>query len=213
MSTETKRAPHNPNADLKVTACTLLAASMGGGGIGRAIEESERAGQASLVNSDTLPTRFSGREALEAAGVKFGAEVAGDSMFTYVELPAGWKKQRTDHAMWSDLVDDKGRKRAIIFYKAAFYDRSAHGSVLARLNVASYYNEDHETIAVARVEDQGAVLFESERLEMKTDADRYGSRWDAPVKVQSKREIAHAQCVAWLDQNYPDWKNPAAYWD
>ena len=76
---------HTTNADLKVTACTLLAAAMGGGGIGRAIESPERAGQASLVNSDTLPTRFSGREALEAAGVKFGAEVAGDSMFTYVE--------------------------------------------------------------------------------------------------------------------------------
>ena len=27
--------------------------------------------------------------------------------------------------MWSDLLDDKGVKRGSIFYKAAFYDRSA----------------------------------------------------------------------------------------
>ena len=210
---DNKRAPYNPNANPELNAMVMLAAAMGGG-MSNAIEESERVGQSSLVNSDTLPTNFQGREALEAAGVKFGAAVKGDPMFTYVELPAGWTKRSTGHAMWwSDLVDDKGRKRASIFYKAAFYDRSAHGSALPRYRTDSYYNDDHDTVAVCRVLDQDVVLFESERLEMKTNDERYGSRFDAPVKVESKRDIVGRQCVAWLDEHYPDWKNPAAYWD
>ena len=40
-------------------------------------------------------------------------------------MPNGWKKQATDHSMWSELIDDKGKVRATIFYKAAFYDQRA----------------------------------------------------------------------------------------
>jgi hypothetical protein len=119
---DNKRAPYNPNAKPELNAMVMLR------------------------NSDTLPTNFQGREALEAAGVKFGAAVKGDPMFTYVELPAGWKKRSTGHAMWSDLVDDKGRKRASIFYKAAFYDRSAHGSALPR-----YHNDSSKRFTQATI--------------------------------------------------------------
>lgn len=42
-----------------------------------------------------------------------------------VELPDGWKKVGTNHDMHSDLVDETGKVRASIFYKAAFYDRRA----------------------------------------------------------------------------------------
>lgn len=66
------------------------------------------------------------RETLETAGVKFGEVVEGDSLFQYVELPVGWKKQGTDHDMWSSLHDENGKEVATIFYKAAFYDRRAH---------------------------------------------------------------------------------------
>lgn len=96
-------------------------------GTGNAIEIQEARGQTEFVNSETLPTQM-GREdqqALEQAGFKFLGAVPGDPIFQYVEMPAGWKKVATDHAMWSNLVDDKGRVRASIFYKAAFYDRDA----------------------------------------------------------------------------------------
>ena len=49
----------------------------------------------------------------------------GDDLFTDVKLPQGWRIQPTNHSMWSDLLDEAGVKRAAIFYKAAFYDRSA----------------------------------------------------------------------------------------
>lgn len=100
-----------------------LALAMFGGGI----EEQEAIGQSQLEHSDVLPTQCSedDRKALEAAGVVFGEKVEGDDIFTHVTLPAGWKKQRTDHSMWTDLLDGEGTKRAAIFYKAAFYDRNA----------------------------------------------------------------------------------------
>lgn len=89
------------------------------------IEEQEARGQMELVSSEVLPSTGSWGE-LEKLGVKRGAHVEGDDMFVYAELPAGWKKRRTDHSMWSELIDENGVVKANIFYKAAFYDRSAH---------------------------------------------------------------------------------------
>jgi len=60
-------------------------------------------------------------------GIVFGEKV--DDLFTSVTLPEGWHKEATEHAMWSKLIDDQGRERASIFYKAAFYDRSAFMSI------------------------------------------------------------------------------------
>src|SRR6185436_8068032 len=45
------------------------------------------------------------------------------------------KKIATDHSMYTDLVDDKGRVRASIFYKAAFYDRKADISFKRRFSI------------------------------------------------------------------------------
>jgi hypothetical protein len=97
------------------------------GGDSRSIERQEAAGQQELVNASVLPADCdsASRAALEAAGVVFGEPVAGDPIFVNVTLPDGWKKVATDHSMWSDLVDGDGKKRAGIFYKAAFYDRNA----------------------------------------------------------------------------------------
>ena len=103
----------------------LLATEMVGGG---GIEAQEKAGQVQLVASDVLPTEslYGAREKLEAAGCVFGEPVEDDPLFTPVTLPPGWKKVGTEHDMWSSVVDDQGRERASIFYKAAFYDRKAH---------------------------------------------------------------------------------------
>lgn len=132
------------------------------GGNPNAIQAQEATGQQSFVSSETLPTDMQGdaKIVLKAAGVKFHGVVKDDPMFQYVELPAGWKKVATDHSMWSDLVDDKGRKRAGIFYKAAFYDRSAHLSVNRRYGISIDYDRlDTEKVAVARVTDVGAVIY------------------------------------------------------
>lgn len=49
-----------------------------------------------------------------------------DDLFYEVVLPEGWQvKSHGDSAYWSDLVDEHGDRVGSIFYKAAFYDRSA----------------------------------------------------------------------------------------
>ena len=90
------------------------------------IEGQERAGQSQLVNSDRLPTDTDGTDAeFESLGFTFGRPDAGDSLFRSATLPPGWKRQGSEHAMWSYIVDEQDRKRVAIFYKAAFYDRRA----------------------------------------------------------------------------------------
>ena len=99
-------------------------------GMGGSIEQQESRGQRELVNSDVLPAEIHGdRQKLENAGVIFGEPVEDDPLFINATLPDGWKKQATDHSMWSNLVDSDGNERARIFYKAAFYDRCASMSV------------------------------------------------------------------------------------
>lgn len=198
-----------------------LGKPMSGRSTGSAIEESESRGQARLaLLSKTaealLPTDMrDARPALEKAGVRFLGTVDGDPMFQRVTLPPGWEIKRTDHNMYTNLCDEKGRVRASIFYKAAFYDRSARLSMERRYQIKSFYNTDHQSVAVARVEDQGAVLFESERFPLLNDADRYGVMDKTTYKevTPPKRDVADGQCRAWLAENFPNWGDVTSYWD
>ena len=94
-----------------------------------AILAQEARGQRAFAASTVLPIECLGctREQLEALGIVFGEPV--DDLFIEVQLPEGWEKVPTDHSMWTDLVDAQGERRAAVFYKAAFYDRSAHISL------------------------------------------------------------------------------------
>lgn len=175
------------------------------GGNPAAIEAQEQRGQAEIVNAEVLPTDglIKDRAVWEAMGIKIGDTVDGDPLFTHVELPAGWKKQRTDHHMWSDLVDDKGRKRGGIGYKAAFYDRWASIHPERRFRIERDYNIK-DAIAL-HVEDNGATVYTARQFEF--DASRWTSR-------EAAERSAHAMCAQWLtEQGYPDWQNPAAYWE
>lgn len=109
----------------------FLAASMGPGGSDQAIAEQERAGQAQLVNSDRLPTNipYNAQPEFEALGFTFGEVDPRDPLFRPATLPAGWKREASDHDMWSYIVDELGRRRVGVFYKAAFYDRRASMSL------------------------------------------------------------------------------------
>jgi hypothetical protein len=95
---------------------------------GTPIADMEAAGQREFIFSDVLPVDMSHntQEEFEALGFKFGDVVESDPIFRYAELPEGWKKVGTGHNMWSTIVDESGKERVGIFYKAAFYDRHAH---------------------------------------------------------------------------------------
>ena len=100
----------------------FLVASTPGG-----IKAQESRGQADLnAAGNLLPKRLLYAEwsEIEAMGIK---RLGGhDDLFERVEFPPGWSMRPTDHSMWSDVVDETGRVRLQVFYKAAFYDRDAH---------------------------------------------------------------------------------------
>lgn len=88
------------------------------------IEAQEAAGQQMLCATDILPkTMDPDRQTYESLGFVFGPDE--DDLFLKATLPPGWKKQATDHSMWSTILDDSGTARVSVFYKAAFYDRKA----------------------------------------------------------------------------------------
>lgn len=108
-----------------IHATTLLALATGD--TDAVIRAQERAEKAQLVHSDRLPTDLSSDDQadFEALGFTFGEPDTGDPLFRAVSLPDGWSKTGSDHDMWSYVLDQHGRRRVAVFYKAAFYDRRA----------------------------------------------------------------------------------------
>lgn len=171
----------------------FLAAATPGG-----IEAQEAAGQATFCAQQILPKEMRDvtREQLEAIGFKFGAD--HDDIFVNATLPPGWTKKATDHSMWSQLLDANGRVRARIFYKAAFYDRSASMSMEPRYFVSSYQDggdKDHQRVAAMDGETELHVFGEYQRS---------GGYDDCRALEKDAEE--------WMKQNYPDFRNPFSYW-
>jgi hypothetical protein len=111
----------------------MLAESMAVG-TSAAIEGQEAAGQREMLFSDVIPydgcvKGTAGEKELEALGFKLGEPPTGDEIFRECELPEGWSREGSSHSMWTFVVDERGFRRVACFYKAAFYDRSAHCSV------------------------------------------------------------------------------------
>lgn len=186
----------------------ILAEMLITGDSSQAILNQEARGQSRLVSSEVLPKDIRGatRETFEQMGIVFGEDA--DDLFVHVTLPDGWKKEATDHSMWSKLLDEKGRERASIFYKAAFYDRSAHMFPRKRFSVSSFV----ETDADGRIAEDGDGSHWSTYVTdcgkaitlMGTREREYG------LRIVDEHE---AKAIAWLKENYPDYQNPLAYWD
>jgi hypothetical protein len=180
------------------------------------IEAQEKAGQMAQALKETLPidgtieTKFgrdNPRATWEKLGFKFGKKT--EDIFVECTFPKGWKKQETDHSMWTDLLDEHGRKRAAIFYKAAFYDRSAHVSLCHRFGVRRKYPDNRGDPLTVYVEDQnGEVSREIADLPQPDWKDREESK-----KLSDRIDAAEAELRDWLTAKFPDWGKAWAYWD
>lgn len=179
----------NTTAQVEADPMLGMAVALGG------IEAQEARGQRELVNTDSLPTECDNREALEAHGVKFGEPYKDDPLFCDAILPTGWKKRATGHSMHSDLLDDKGRIRAAIFYKAAYYDRRADMHVKRRYTLDMYAegSDKENTRVVAKDDDTVIHVF--------GEAASY-----------EERKAFGKDGEEWLNQQFPDWRDAGAYW-
>lgn len=194
----------NPQVD----GLFALADAMGGKTPDQIITAQEKQGQTDIVNSDVLPTDLnfdrdgSKRKAMEAMGIVFGDVVPNDPLFQYVTLPTGWKKQPTEHDMWSHVCDENGRERIAVFYKAAFYDRKAHMAPVCRF----YYSTDYDVPYYSSERDAGQHGVVRERHTDGTERIIWRSE---KMPFDQSRESGRL----WLEEHFPDYESVLAYWD
>lgn len=149
------------------------------------------------------------REQYEKMGIEIIDEY--DDLFWNVVLPEGWEIKATDHSMWNDLFDDKGRKRANFFYKAAFYDRDAFINFSTRFHTGvNHIADPSEDYEIWKESDyQGTVRDGDEIIYCTECVPVTGSYYgDDAVKtgLQEKLEV-------FMKEHYPEYENIHAYWD
>lgn len=194
------------------------------GGNPNAIERQEEQGQQELVNGSQLPRYLRGswkkEEAIEDY-LKLGIEVwipfkgkmsrifkaanldlDKDALFISAKLPDGWKLEATDHSMWSHLLDVKGNKRASIFYKAAFYDRDAFIAFENRYGFKDEYLKGQKDVHGLDMRIAQAYDFKDNKALWQSEPHGFDES-DANINAVNK----------YLTDNFPDYKNPHAYWD
>lgn len=172
------------------------------------IERQEAAGQSAMAKAaDRLPLEINYPHGLthaqvtEALGIQFGKTV--DRVFIEAALPDGWKIVPTSHSMWSDLVDDKGRKRAAIFFKAAFYDYNAHISFECRYVIDGYVDD---------VVVDGVTMRKCQVIDKAKNIPLWASA-QAGERDFKAQHVHRDQAAVWLNANYPKHNDPFAYWN
>jgi hypothetical protein len=194
---------------------TIIATTPGG------IERQEAQGQADMVRNCRLPKKLNGYDqkyTIQQAYEKMGIKVLGDAddIFYKVQLPEGWQlkpQEDSSNSYWSNLIDNKGRNRASIFYKAAFYDRSAHISLERRFSCEvepeDHYEKDISSKERSKMLWQGTVYDGKKAIFATKPIIRSG---DASKREAEEKKML-AECEAFLKKNYPKWKDDFAYWD
>lgn len=172
-----------------------------------AIDLQEKRGQADLVRNTRLPIKGSDSKEAKESPVTWGANV--DKLFREATLPDGWKKIATVHPMWSHLVDHKGCVRARMFYKAAFYDTDAHIDFSSRYYAMRHYNDDGSSMTFL-VYDNGQG---PEKKAIYADTPAFPNRETDRDAYYTAQTEAEAKAAAWLNERYPEHRNPNAYWD
>lgn len=201
-----KNSVANTNSKVELSTFLLEEMAIGGG-----VERQEKRGQQQLVCSDVIPTECkTSDDDLWTLGFTLGNPVGGDDLFRSASLPAGWSKKESDHAMWSYIVDAKGRTRFSVLYKAAFYDRKAHMSISRRYHVEQDYDARNRNKLAFRIVDAGVEIH---RIEV--DATEPADHNDRPAVTAyyALNDSIENQADAWLASHKPKHADPLAYWN
>ena len=177
------------------------------GGNPNLIEAQELQGQKELVNSSQLPIdcnfprRIDIVKQYETMGIKVIGKTKDDELFFDVELPKGWKMKEIDHSMWNELLDDKGRSRASIFYKAAFYDRSSHITF------------NHRYFWTIEFFDKPEGEEFTPKCYCVIDSSTGQELFRTEITKQCSDSKLEQQVKDYLNKNYPNHEDINAYWD
>jgi hypothetical protein len=110
--------------------------------------------------------------------------------------------------MHSDLLDEHGRKRAGIFYKAAFYDRHAHMSMTPRYWINAYQSCD--ATGNANDLDDNATHSRVDLMDGDTVLRHFGVWRDGDYDQKKQLE---ASARAYIGTYRPQWQSALAYWN
>lgn len=231
------------------------------------IYRQEAQGQKELVGYLQLPRKINGKGDTKIIFKKLGIKIlntddTSDDLFWNVRLPVAWKIEATEHDMWNKLLDDKGRTRMSIFYKASFHDRKAFvnlecryrlvtdhhdrsldegsyvekwvkqentGSVYAnprgdiggyiqvkkKVWVPKYSREEQvrKSSFYFDVLDQDKVIYTSEPHKIIVENYLDEQVTDFEYIYQAARETNKQLANGFMDERYPGWHNPIAYWN
>lgn len=184
--------------------CLLLLESMTLGG-SKAVEAQEARGARQLHGATVLPT--SGTEDAELwvkLGFKLGEPFPDDPLFRPAEFPAGWRitnNPENPDPRGMQLVDNRGRRRAYVFYKAAYYDRKASIRLVTRYEVC-HRRYDPRSLSTEVLDNaSGAAIPLEDPPRQENEQD-----WEYDRRIRTAAE-------ATLIGRYPLWRDPAAYWE
>jgi hypothetical protein len=143
---------------------------------------------------------------------KMGIEIISehDELFWNVKLPKGWEIKPTDHSMWNELLDNKGRKRMTFFYKAAFYDRDAFSNLQTRYQLDVTHIADSADYDIWKksdiqgmVKDGDTIIYQTKRVPAVEDY----------VEEDKIKNGLWEELKTFMNEHHPDYKNVHAYWD
>lgn len=214
----------NTKLDNEITFLDALLYAQEGESPSKAIENQEKRGQQMVMEYRRLPKatnrcsnirpKRDDFEFTKAQYEKMGIKIIDeyDDLFWNVQLPDGWKIEAATSAIWNYLIDDKGRKRASFFYKAAFYDRDAFINFDTRYTtcidyiddpVESGYEEWRKSPIIGHIRDCEEIIYSTAA---KDSFDDY--HMQDKVENTIKEEMEN-----YMAEHYPDYKDVNAYWN
>jgi len=177
------------------------------------IEASEARGAQQMIISTVIPTDMScSVDDLTRLGFEVGDVCKDDPIFRNVKLPEGWSRESTDHDMHTNILDEKGRKRFNVFYKAAFYDLRANLSMVPRFTLREGWDDDAcDFTGVYAFMDNatGKTLWTSGTALKRPEHDTSHKKY---LAFSDKKNAVRNEGKAWADKHYPDWQDSVTSW-
>ena len=141
-----------------------------------------------IMNDDVLPSRIEvgSREEMVRMGFSFGGVLTDRPQLTAVTLPPGWRKRLNIHPPWIEILDQSLRPRVYVFT----FRSGPWMNVCTCFEIRKSW--DYESGAFKSVVFRGAT---------------------SAYKPQACEAASYTECVDWLNEHYPLWRDPCAYWD
>lgn len=140
---------------------------------------------------------FPSKSSFEDLGFSFDSSSNGAYA---VNLPNGWSTLSSSHNS-SVILDDKNRKRGFSFFGFCSVAKKDRVELLTRYNVASKrlaHNDRYSPLLVYIADSDGKNIHDIGLCGTDNSEDYF--------------QLVH-KAENYLDESFPDWRNPNKYWD